>query len=136
MSTDGQMSNNNGHVGVRAIVVDDDADVREIFIELLQMNDIQVIASGINGKEAVELYKIHHPDFVFLDYLMPEYDGLYAIEKIREFDPHGKIILVSGSHFERNALGETVKAIIKKPIEMGDVIKAINTIILPNANLK
>jgi two-component system chemotaxis response regulator CheY len=39
--------------------------------------------------------------------LMPEYDGLYAIEKIREFDPHGKIILVYGSRFERNALGDT-----------------------------
>ncbi len=130
MSNDSHMPMNNGHVGIRAIVVDDDADVREIFIELLQMNDIKVVANGINGKEAVELYKIHHPDFVFLDYLMPEYDGLYAIEKIREFDPRGKIILVSGSHFERNVLGDTVKAIIKKPIEISEIFKAINKIIL------
>ncbi|MHB8547053.1 MAG: response regulator [Nitrosotalea sp.] len=130
MSNDSQMPMNNGNAGIRAIVVDDDADVREIFIELLQMNDIKVVANGINGKEAVELYKIHHPDFVFLDYLMPEYDGLYAIEKIREFDPHGKIILVSGSHFERNVLGDTVKAIIKKPIEISEIFKAINKIIL------
>jgi len=130
MSNDSQISTDNGHLEIRAIVVDDDADVREIFIELLEMNDIKVVANGVNGKEAVELYKMHHPDFVFLDYLMPEYDGLYAIEKIREFDPHGKIILVSGSHFERNALGDTVKAIIKKPIEMNDIFKAINKIIL------
>ena len=130
MSTDSQMSTNNGHVEIRAIVVDDDADVREIFIELLQMNDIKVVANGINGKEAVELYKMHHPDFVFLDYLMPEYDGLYAIEKIREFDPNGKIILVSGSHFERNVLGDTVKAIIKKPIDISEIFKAINRITL------
>lgn len=124
------MSTDNGNMEIRAIVVDDDADVREIFIELLQMNDIKVVGNGINGKEAVELYKMHHPDFVFLDYLMPEYDGLYAIEKIKEFDPSGKIILVSGSHFERNELGDTVKAIIKKPIEMGEIFKAINEITL------
>ncbi|CUR51198.1 CheY-like receiver [Nitrosotalea devaniterrae] len=130
MSTDDQMSTNTGHAEIRAIVVDDDADVREIFIELLQMNDIKVVANGINGKEAVELYKMHHPDFVFLDYLMPEYDGLYAIEQIREFDPNGKIILVSGSHFERNVLGDTVKAIIKKPIEISEIFKAINRITL------
>lgn len=130
MSNENQTSVDNERVKIRAIVVDDDADVREIFIELLQMNDIQVVANGINGKEAVELYKMHHPDFVFLDYLMPEYDGLYAIEKIKEFDPSGKIILVSGSHFERNALGDTVKAIIKKPIEMSDIFKAINQITL------
>lgn len=130
MSNENQTPLDNERVKIRAIVVDDDADVREIFIELLQMNDIQVVANGINGKEAVELYKMHHPDFVFLDYLMPEYDGLYAIEKIKEFDPSGKIILVSGSHFERNQLGDTVKAIIKKPIEMGEIFKAINEITL------
>ena len=130
MSNENQTSLDNERVKIRAIVVDDDADVREIFIELLQMNDIQVVANGINGKEAVELYKMHHPDYVFLDYLMPEYDGLYAIEKIKEFDPSGKIILVSGSHFERNTLGDTVKAIIKKPIEMNEIFKAINQITL------
>ncbi len=132
MSTD-EISPNSNRVKIKAIVVDDDSDVREIFIELLQMNDIQVVANGINGKEAVELYKMHHPDFVFLDYLMPEYDGLYAIEKIREFDPNGKIILVSGSHFERNVLGDTVKAIIKKPIEINEIFKAINKIIVPTS---
>lgn len=130
MSNDSQISADSGHLEIRAIVIDDDADVREIFIELLEMNDIKVVANGVNGKEAVELYKMHHPDFVFLDYLMPEYDGLYAIEKIREFDPRGKIILVSGSHFEKNVLGDTVKAIIKKPIEMNEIFKAINKIIL------
>lgn len=130
MSNESQMSTDNGHVEISAIVVDDDADVREIFIELLEMNHIKVVANGVNGKEAVELYKMHHPDFVFLDYLMPEYDGLYAIEKIKEFDPNGKIILVSGSHFERNVLDDTVKAIIKKPIEISEIFKAINQIIL------
>lgn len=133
MPIDDEASSNSDRVKIKAIVVDDDSDVREIFIELLQMNDIQVVANGINGKEAVELYKIHHPDFVFLDYLMPEYDGLYAIEKIREFDPNGKIILVSGSHFERNALGDTVKAIIKKPIEISEIFKAINKMIVPTS---
>ncbi|MGI0007555.1 MAG: response regulator transcription factor [Nitrosotalea sp.] len=132
MSAD-EISPNSDRVKIKAIVVDDDSDVREIFIELLEMNDIQVVANGINGKEAVELYKMHHPDFVFLDYLMPEYDGLYAIEKIREFDPSGKIILVSGSHFEKNVLGDTVKAIIKKPIEISEIFKAINKIIIPTS---
>ena len=122
---------NGGHAGVRVIVIDDDSDVRDIFVELLQMNDINVVGSGINGKEAFELYKRHRPDFVLLDYLMPQYDGKYAIEKIQEFDPHVKIILVSGSYLENRTLGDTVKAIIKKPIEVSDVLSVINKIILP-----
>jgi len=39
--------------------------------------------------------------------------------------------LVSGSHFERNVLGDTVKAIIKKPIEINEIFKAINKILMP-----
>jgi two-component system chemotaxis response regulator CheY len=130
MTTCEQTPTDNAHTGARVIVIDDDPDVREIFIELLQMNDINVVGCGTNGKDALELYKTHRPDFVLLDYLMPEYNGMYAIEKIKEFDPHGKIILVSGSYFENGALGDTVKAIIKKPIEIKDVLSVINKIIL------
>lgn len=120
----------NAHVGVRVIVVDDDPDIRDLFVELLQMNDVNVVATGINGREAFELYQTHKPDFVLLDYLMPQYDGKYAIDKISEFDPHAKIILVSGSYFENGALGDAVKAIVKKPIEMSDILRAISSTIL------
>lgn len=118
------------HEGMRVIVIDDDPDVRDLFVELLQINDINVVGVGTNGLEAFELYKVHRPDFVLLDYLMPQYDGKYAIDRIREFDPHGKIILVSGSYFENGALGESVKAIIKKPIDMKDILRAISKTVL------
>jgi two-component system, chemotaxis family, chemotaxis protein CheY len=135
MATFGSTSVNDAHVGVRVIVVDDDPDIRDLFVELLQMNNVNVVGTGVNGHEALELYKTHRPDFVLLDYLMPQYDGQYAIEKIREFDPNGKIILVSGSYFENGGLGDNVKAIIKKPIEMSDILNAINGTILSASSM-
>ena len=114
------------HPVMNTIVIDDDVDVRDLFVELLQLNKINVVAVGSNGKEAIGLYETHKPDLVFLDYLMPEYDGVYAAKKIREIDPHAIIVLISGSYFEEGKLDNLVNAVLKKPIEMGDVIGTIN----------
>lgn len=113
---------------ISGIAIDDDKDVLDLFVELLNMNNVDVIATGSNGRDALELYKTHKPDFVFIDYLMPEYDGLYGAEKIKEFDPDAKIVLVSGSYFEPGKLDSLVKGIIKKPIEISDVMKVIGQI--------
>jgi DNA-binding NarL/FixJ family response regulator len=67
---------------IKAIVIDDDLDVRDAFVELLKMYEINVVGIGSNAIEAIELYMIHNPDFVFMDYLMPTHNGLYGAEKI------------------------------------------------------
>lgn len=114
---------------VKAIVIDDDVDVRDLFVELLEMNDVEILATGSNGKDALDLYKTKRPDFVLIDYIMPDYDGIYGAEKIKEFDPHAKIILVSGSYFEQGKLDGLVNAILKKPIEINDVVSTINKMV-------
>jgi CheY-like chemotaxis protein len=80
---------------VTAIVVDDDVDTVDVFCDYLEIKNVQVVGRGYNGKMAVELYKVHKPDVVFLDLMMPEYDGLYALENIRKISPEAKIIIVT-----------------------------------------
>lgn len=82
---------------INAIVVDDDKDVSDVFIELLQINEINVVGNGVNGKDAVELYQKLHPDIIFMDAMMPQYDGFYGLEKIMEYDPNARVIMVTGS---------------------------------------
>ena len=84
-------------MGIRALVVEDDKDVKDVFVELLQLSKDDVIGKGSNGKEAIELYKKLHPDIVFIDVLMPEYDGFYGLEKIKEYDPKAIVVMVTGS---------------------------------------
>ncbi|MDE1826302.1 MAG: response regulator [Thaumarchaeota archaeon] len=129
MKIDGQLQTNRAHSSMNAIVIDDDVDVRDLFIELLKMNEINILGIGSNGKDALELYKLHNPDIVFIDYIMPQYDGLYGAEKIKEFDPHAKIVLVSGSYIEKGRLDNLVSVILKKPIEINDVISTINKMV-------
>jgi two-component system chemotaxis response regulator CheY len=78
-----------------AIVIDDDKDTLEVFCEYLEIIGVKAVGKGRNGKEAAELYQQKKPDVVFLDLVMPEYDGLYALENIRKIDPKAKIVIVT-----------------------------------------
>jgi len=55
-----------------AIVVDDEKDVLDVFCEYLSVKDINVLATGNNGLDAVNLYKRFKPDVVLMDLIMPQ----------------------------------------------------------------
>lgn len=78
-----------------AIVIDDDRDNVELFCEYLEIINIKVLGCGYDGKEAVELYAKHKPDIVFLDLLMPIYDGFYALENIRNLDSNAYVVIIT-----------------------------------------
>ena len=80
----------------RVIVIDDDTDIRESFSNLLSLENYEVLATGKDGKEAVDLYHKFKPDLIFLDYNMPNFDGMYAVEGIKKIDPHAKIVMITG----------------------------------------
>ncbi len=83
-----------------AIVVDDDHDLVDVFCEYLELKNIHVLSRGYNGKDAVELYQRFRPDVVFLDVMMPEYTGFYALEKIKQINPDAKIIMTTADQTE------------------------------------
>jgi len=68
---------------ISAVIVDDEKLAREELHYLLkQVGDIEVLAEGSNGVEAVSLIKEHNPDLVFLDVQMPGLDGFGVIKKL------------------------------------------------------
>ena len=66
-----------------------------MFSDYLEIKGINIVGKSHNGKEGFEAYKKLRPDVVFLDIMMPEYDGFYALKKIREVNPKAKIIMVT-----------------------------------------
>jgi DNA-binding NarL/FixJ family response regulator len=114
-----------------AIVIDDEPDVRDVFSECLPLFDVDVLAKGNDGKEAVELYKKYNPEIVLMDVLMPLYDGVYGLKKIREIDPNAKIIIITASidgEIEKKLVEENASAIIWKPFDMEKVQKTIERV--------
>ena len=67
----------------RVLVVDDEADIRELVRELLGRAGYDVVEAP-NGSEALKLFYSQQPDFVILDVQMPVLDGWETLARIRE----------------------------------------------------
>jgi two-component system response regulator LytT len=70
-------------MSLSAVIVDDEQLARDELLFLLKSaGDVEVVAQGHNGLEAVNLIKEHNPDIVFLDVQMPGLDGFGVIKKL------------------------------------------------------
>lgn len=70
-------------MSLSAVIVDDEQLARDELMFLLKtVDDVQVVAQGRNGLEAISLIKEHNPDIVFLDVQMPGLDGFGVIKKL------------------------------------------------------
>src|ERR1044071_2492008 len=81
---------------IRIMVIDDQAVVRQGFVSLINtVADMEVIAQGVNGQQAVELYRQHQPDITLMDLRMPVLSGVDAIAQIRREFPDARIIVLT-----------------------------------------
>ncbi len=68
---------------IRLVIVDDEALIRAgIRLVLETADDLDIVAEGADGHDAVELVRRHRPDVLLLDIRMPRLDGLAAAERI------------------------------------------------------
>ncbi len=103
---------------IRAIIIDDEIDSAEVFAEFLTMKNISVVGLGRNGLEGVTLYEEHKPDVVFLDLIMPQYDGFYALEEIKRINPDARVIIITAYYtdmMKKRLDGLGVEDIFQKP---------------------
>lgn len=81
---------------IRLMVIDDQAVVRQGFVSLINtVSDMEVIAEGVDGKQAIDLYRQHQPDVTLMDLRMPVLGGVDAIVKIRHEFPTARIIVLT-----------------------------------------
>jgi DNA-binding LytR/AlgR family response regulator len=70
-------------LALSAVIVDDEQlALDELCYLLKSVDDIDIVAQGHNGLEAINLIKEHSPDIVFLDVQMPGLDGFGVIKKL------------------------------------------------------
>ena len=78
------------------MVIDDQAVVRQGFVALINtVSDMAVIAEGINGQQAIDLYREHKPDVTLIDLRMPVLGGVEAISTIRREFPDARLIVLT-----------------------------------------
>lgn len=81
---------------MRIIIIDDDSLVSLSLKTILEaQNDLEVVAVGSDGTEAIALYEKHLPDILLMDIRMKNMTGLEAAEKIISKHPDAKILLLT-----------------------------------------
>ncbi len=81
---------------VRIVIVDDQWMIRQGLASLAGMaDDIEVVATGGDGREAVALTLEHRPDVVLMDIRMPETDGIEATAHIRRENPETQVLMLT-----------------------------------------
>lgn len=81
---------------VRVVVIDDDPFVCASLQTILDaQQDIEVVAVGSSGPEAVDLYGEHAPDVLLMDIQMAGGDGLAAAEQILAAHPSCRVVFLT-----------------------------------------
>jgi DNA-binding NarL/FixJ family response regulator len=81
---------------IRILTVDDHPLFRSGVAALLaSQTDMQLVAEGGNGRDAIRQFRIHRPDVTLMDLQMPEMSGLEATIAIRAEFPDARIIVLT-----------------------------------------
>ena len=81
---------------MRTVIVDDDNLVAISLKTILEADkDIEVVATGNDGKEAVELYSRYQPEVLLMDIQMKGMSGFEAAEQILQNHPQAKILFLT-----------------------------------------
>lgn len=131
---------------ITVAIIDDDDDTVQVFAECLEFLGVKVVSVGYDGKQAVEIYKKYRPDVLFLDLMMPGYDGIYGLMEIRAIDPQSKVIIVCAdltAKYEEELDKLKPTKIIFKPFDvkklrvmLDDITKTDSHVIDPIDNAK
>lgn len=123
-----------------AIVIDDDVETVSVFCEYLKILDVNVQGFGYNGKDAEELYAKFNPDIVFLDLLMPDYDGFYALEMIKKINPEANVVVLTASYldgFDKKRLEQFQPTkVILKPFDVDVVVELVENLRKPMQQIR
>jgi len=117
---------------IRVMVVDDHPIVIGGIRALLDtIEDIKIICEAHNGLQAIEAFDKLNPDVILMDLIMPEMDGIEAIQQITEKDPEAKILVLT-SFITDEKVFPAIKAgamgFLLKDSEPEELIKAIRDI--------
>lgn len=78
-----------------ALIIDDSAHMRILLSKLLQRNGFATVDLAVNGAEGLQHFKSLNPDVVFLDAIMPEMDGLTALQEIKKLEAQTIVVMTT-----------------------------------------
>lgn len=114
---------------IRVLIVDDHTIVREGLTTLLEVHpELTLVGEAPDGGRAIELCDQLRPDVILMDLMMPEVDGVTAIQSIMESHPEMRILALT-SFVENEMLKAALEAgaigYLLKNISAAELVEAI-----------
>ena len=82
-------------MSIKVVIADDQQIIRKGLASLFENTEIDIVAEATTGEEAVSQVLAHAPEVLLMDVMMPETDGLEALEQLREKSPQTKVVMMS-----------------------------------------
>ena len=81
---------------IKVLLADDQELIRQsLSFVMSKQEDIEMVGTAANGREALELVEEKQPDVVLLDIRMPEMDGVECTRRIKQEFPGIKVIILT-----------------------------------------
>lgn len=118
---------------INVLAVDDHPLLREGIAAVMNgEEDMELVAQGASGSEAIELFRIHRPDVTLMDLQMPGMNGIEAISAIRGEFPNARFIVLTTYQgdvqalraLKAGAMGYLLKNMLRK--ELLDTIRKVH----------
>jgi DNA-binding NarL/FixJ family response regulator len=124
---------------IRILIIDDHAVVRKGLGMVLRLeSDLEIVAEAGDGRTGLELARALNPDIVLLDLIMPKMDGQEVALTLRQFLPHIKIMILTGTEVDDRVfdlIAAGVEGYVLKNIEPGELVRAIHAVVNGEAYL-
>jgi two-component system LytT family response regulator len=103
---------------IRTILVDDEPlAIQGLELRLERHEDVEIIDTCSNGREAIRSIKTHKPDLVFLDIQMPGFDGFSVIQGLMEVEPPLFVFVTAYSDHALRAFEAQAVDYLMKPVD-------------------
>ena len=120
-------------MSAKILIVDDNDLMRTLLRGILRSENCQVIGEARNGSIALDSIARNKPDIVFLDVVMPEMDGLEALQNIKRKHPEIVVVMITGNPSKENveeSIQGGASGFIIKPFNSAKVLDTLNRVML------
>jgi two-component system chemotaxis response regulator CheY len=114
---------------VKILIVDDNDLMRTLLRGILRNEEYEIVGEAKNGVIALEMVERFKPDLICMDVMMPEMDGLEALQSIKATHPEMRVVMVTGNPSVdnvREAIQNGASGFIVKPFNAAKVLNTLN----------
>ena len=116
-------------MAIRTILVDDEQlAIQGMQIRLEKFDDIEIIDTCANGREAIRKIKTLKPDLVFLDIQMPGFDGFSVVQGVMDVEPPLFVFVTAYSDHALRAFEAQAIDYLVKPVDEDRLADAVERV--------